>query len=87
MRHPPPPPLPLPQEAWGDIVSEKRIIREAREKEQAERAGKTLDTIHDEGLEDGGVTEAEYDRATARKRNMDDWKDGVPKGAGNTKRL
>ena len=106
------------QEDWGDVVTEKRIVREAREKVQAERAGKTLDTIHDEGasrallaaaalpliahaarahpaaalahcragLEDS-VTEAEYDRATARKRNMDDWKDGHVKGAGNPKRV
>jgi hypothetical protein len=33
------------------------------------------------------VGEEEFDEATARKRRMDDWKDGVPKGAGNTKRI
>ena len=80
----PPPTMAL--EDWGDVVTAKRVAKEAREKEQAERAGKTLETIYDEGLEAGGVSEADYDRATARKRGMDDWKDLNPKGAGNTKR-
>ena len=76
----------LAQEDWGDIVTQKRIVREAQEKRNAELAGKTLDTIHDEGLEDS-VPEADYDRATVRKRAMDDWKDDNVKGAGNTKRV
>jgi len=84
-RDPLPPPT-MAMEDWGDVVTAKRVEREAREKLQAEAAGKSLDTIHDEGLEDS-VAEADYDRATVRKRNMDDWKDGHVKGAGNTKRV
>jgi len=35
----------------------------------------------------GLVGEAAWDAATERERRMDDWKDGVPKGAGVTKRI
>lgn len=77
----------MSMEEWGDIVTAKRLVREERERGQADLAGKSLETIRDEGLEAGGVSEADFDRATERKRRMDDWKDGVPKGAGNTKRI
>lgn len=77
-------------EEWGDIVTAKRVDREAREAAQAAAKGKSLDTILSAGLEGegkGGVSEAEFDEATARARRMDDWKDLVVKGSGNTKRI
>jgi hypothetical protein len=37
--------------------------------------------------EDGREAEVAHDRAQVRERRMDDWRDGVPKGMGNTKRV
>lgn len=77
-------------EEWGDIVTAKRVDRETREAAQAAAKGKSLETIHSAGLEGegkGGVAEEEYDEATRKARRMDDWKDLVVKGSGNTKRI
>jgi hypothetical protein len=40
--------------------------------------------LHEEGVED---SEELHDKATLKARGFEDWRDGVPKGAGNTKRV
>lgn len=74
----------MSMEDWGDIVTQKRIAREARERKQTEGRTRTLNELVETGQEDD---EAAYEAAVERERRMDDWKDGVPKGAGNTKRV
>lgn len=44
----------------------------------------SLAELAEAGREDD---EAAGDAATLKARNFDDWKDGVPKGMGNTKRI
>jgi hypothetical protein len=71
-------------EEWGDIVLDKTRAREAREAELAKAHVATLEELAAQGKEDD---EAAYDAATMRKRGFEDWADGVPKGAGVTKRV
>jgi TAP42-like family len=73
-------------EEWGDIVTAKRIEKEQREAAQAEVRIKGLDELRAEGLEYEDDQER-FDLATKKARDFDDWKDGVPKGSGVTKRV
>ncbi len=63
---------------------ERTKEREAREHEQGKSRISTLEELQEEGREDG---EKAHDLATMRKRAFEDWADGVPKGAGVTKRV
>jgi len=74
----------MTMEEWGDIVTERRLEREERERVQNESRVRTLGELVETGEED---KEALHDAATARARRMDDWADGVPKGSGVTKRV
>ncbi len=77
-------------EDWGTQVLAMAQEREAREKVQNAARPKTLSELQqrsEEGEAGGEEDEEAFDIATARERRMDDWKDGVPKGMGNTKRV
>jgi len=69
---------------WGDIVMDKTRAREAREAEQAQAHVASLEELAETGREDDTGL---HDAATARRRAFDDWADGVPRGAGVTKRV
>ena len=58
--------------------------REAREAEQEKGRVWSEREVVEKGLEDD---EAKWDAATVKRRNFDDWADGVPKGTGVTKRV
>jgi hypothetical protein len=71
-------------EEWGEVVLAKTRAREAREAEQAKSRVLSLDELAAAGREDD---EAAHDAATVRRRAFDEWADGVPRGAGVTKRV
>ena len=71
-------------EEWGDTVMHKLSEREAREAEQEKGRVWSEREVVEKGLEDD---EAKWDAATVKRRNFDDWADGVPKGTGVTKRV
>ena len=54
--------------------------REERHAEQGKTRVKTLDELHELGVEDDNEL---HEKATLRMRGFEDWKDGVPRGSGN----
>lgn len=74
----------MAMEDWGDVVMQRTREREAREAKQAEGRVATLTELAETGREDDVDA---FDAATMRQRAFEDWADGVPKGAGVTKRV
>ena len=65
---------------WGEEVMEIARAREERHAEQGKSRIKTLDELHELGVEDDNEL---HEKATLRMRGFEDWKDGVPRGSGN----
>ena len=65
---------------WGEEVMEIARAREERHAEQGKNRVKTLDELHELGIEDDNEL---HEKATLRMRGFEDWKDGVPRGSGN----
>lgn len=71
-------------EEYAKIEMEEAMERGKRQEEEAAKATLSLNEIHENGLEDDSKV---YEKAILKARNWDDWKDGVPKGAGVTKHI
>lgn len=69
---------------WGDVVMQKAIDRDARNKAQGALRVQSLEELAEQGEEDNDFL---MDAATVKKRAFEDWADGVPKGSGVTKRV
>ena len=67
-------------EEWGETALGIAQERERRHVEQGKARVKSLDELHEAGLEDD---ERLHDKATVKARGFEDWKDGVPRGVGN----
>jgi len=71
-------------EEYAELEMQQMEERTKREKEQQSTATLSLNELAEKGLEDEDVL---HDAAQEKARKWDDWKDGVPKGSGITKRF
>lgn len=71
-------------EDWGVQVKQITEERDKRMAEQSKEQIRSLQNLIETGEEDN---EKLYDLATMKEREFEDWKDGVPFGSGNTKRI
>jgi hypothetical protein len=69
---------------WGDVVMQKAIDRDSRNKAQGALRVQSLEELKEQGEEDNDLL---MDAAIVKKRAFEDWADGVPKGSGVTKRV
>ena len=74
----------MTMDEWGGIVMDRTREREAAEAAQGAGRIASMEELAAEGREDD---EERFDLAQLRKRALEDWADGVPKGSGVTKRV